>query len=128
MKHPLLFLLAFVDLNGFSQAPDTLLQQFDKIWTSGGRTLTIHPGINGEPDTLSFDIRMRPRYDTIRAELLVTFTSRRWGVAHARPGYVVMKTGEVVGYLSDRKKRFPVQVKVWGWVKPGETKINCVCQ
>lgn len=115
MKHHLLLLLIITSLNTFSQSP------------TSGRTLTIHPGRNGDCDT-SFDIRMRPKYDTIRAELLVTFTSRRWGVAHARPGYVVMKTGEIVGYLSDRKKRFPVQVKVWGWVKPGETKINCVCR
>lgn len=105
MKHPLLLLLIITSLNTFSQAPTS----------SGLHTLTIHPGRNGDYDTLSFDIRMRPKYDTVRAELLVTFTSRRWGVAHARPGYVVKRGGEVVWYLNDHKKRFPPQVAFWGW-------------
>lgn len=121
MKH-LLPLLLLTSLNAFSQAPDTTqpLRQFGKtVWTSVGRTMTIHPGINGDNDTLSFDIRMRPKHDTVRAELLVTFTSRRWGVAHARSGYVVKRGDEVMGYLSDRKKRFPVQVKAWGWKEIG---------
>lgn len=122
MKH-LLPLILLTSLNAFSQVPDTTLKKFYKtLWTSGGRTLTIHPGINGDYDTLSFNIRMRPKQDTIRAELLVTFTSRRWGVAHARPGYTVKRGCEVVGYLSDRKKRFPPQVKVWGWKEMGGGK------
>lgn len=121
MKNIFQLLLSFWFCTTFGQTPDTTkpMRQLYKKWTSGGPALTILPGVNGDYDTLSMYIRMRPRYDTIRAELLVTFTSRRWGVAHARPGYVVKRGGEVVGYLNDRKKMWPPQVTVWRWVRKG---------
>lgn len=97
MKHLILFLLAFVDMDGFGQVPDTTqpMRQFDRSkWTTWVQV---------------------PKYDTIRAELLVTFTCRRLNIAHARVGYVVIKGGEVIGYLNDRKERWPAQVNVWSY-------------
>lgn len=58
--------------------------------------------------------------DTLRAELLVTYTTRRWGVAHARDGYVVRKDGKVVRFLDDHKRRFPPNTRLWGWALPDE--------
>lgn len=54
--------------------------------------------------------------DTLRAELLVTYTTRRWGIAHARDGYVVRKDGKVIRFLTDKKERFPPNTRLWGWV------------
>lgn len=58
--------------------------------------------------------------DTIHAELLVTYTTRRWGVAHARDGYVVRKDGKVIRFLDDRKRRFPPNTRLWGWISNDE--------
>lgn len=54
--------------------------------------------------------------DTLRAELLVTYTTRRWGVAHSRDGYVVRKDGKVIRFLDDQKRRFPPNTRLWGWI------------
>lgn len=119
---PLLFLLTFTSLTTFGQMPDTTqpLRYFDKtLWTSGGSTLTITPGQNGEPDVLTLDIKMRPHYDTLSAVLLVTLSSSHMGIAHARGGYVVMNGSEVVKYLDCRYKEIKQPAVVWGWLRKG---------
>lgn len=54
--------------------------------------------------------------DTLRAELLVTYTTARWSVAHCRPGYIVRKDGKVIRFLTDKKQRFPPTTRLWGWM------------
>lgn len=71
---------------------------------------------SGSLDGFSQDTVIRRTPDTLRAELLLTYTTRRWGVAHARDGYVVRK-GNEIEYLDNNHKPFPPCVTVWGWVK-----------
>jgi hypothetical protein len=88
-------------LDGFSQVPDTTIPLSEYNWSQPKPSIYTYP--SHTPDTL-------------RAELLVTYTTRRWGVAHARDGYVVRKDGKVIRFLDDRKQRFPPNTRLWGWV------------
>lgn len=118
MKNIIQLLLPFWFCSTFGQAYDTTqpLRHFDKtLWSSGGSTLTITHGQNGEPDLLTLDIKMRPHYDTLRAVMLVTLSTSRMGIAHARGGYVVMKGSEVVKYLDCRYREIKQPGVVWGW-------------
>lgn len=58
--------------------------------------------------------------DTLRAKLLVTYTTRRWGIAHARDGFVVVKSGDVIAFFTDKMECFPPDTELWGWRKPDE--------
>lgn len=90
----------------FSGSLDSFSQVFDLRDTAHYRPVT---GVIALADP--------PKPDTLRAELLVTFTSHRWGVAHARTGYVIMQGGEVVSFLNHQRKPFPPEVSLWGWME-----------
>ena len=121
-------------LDGFSQSnykpgEDYLLFRNDTLWCcvkSGAiwsadckRTITD----TGGPGAIRFSTGLGDpgkwhvtTPDTLRAELLLTYTTRRWGVAHARDGYVVKKDGKVIRFLDDRKRRFGPTTRLWGWI------------
>lgn len=109
LKRLLLLWVFSASLSAFSQ------ERSEYTLETKDRALYIQP-----PDTLY--VRVKPAPDTLRAELLVTYTTRRWGVAHSRDGYVVRKGAEVIDYLDNNHKPFPVCVTVWGWVKWEERK------
>lgn len=94
MHHLTLLLLALISFAGFGQTADTSLplREFDKSkWGYA----------HAKPDTL-------------RALILVTLSTTRQGIAHARVGYVVLG-GEKVIYLDCRKRPLKLPAKGWGY-------------
>lgn len=100
-------------LDGFSQVSITTLP-------GDGSVIMNRPCSHNLPNCKCMKIDVITP-DTLHAELLITTTTRRWGVAHARDGYVVRKGNEVT-YLDNNHKPFPMCVTVWGWVKWEERK------
>lgn len=99
MKHILLLLLFSGSLSAFSQAADTKAPLREYNWS--GPQPVVKP-------------------DTLRAIVLVTYTTQRWGIAHARDGFVVVKSGEVIAFFTDKMECFPPDTELWGWRKPDE--------
>lgn len=95
MKHLLLFFLFSGSLDGFSQVSATTL-----------------PG-TGVMMPIVRDV-VKP--DTLRAELLITYTTHRMSIAHSRDGFIVKQDGKVIRFLTDQKKRFPPTTRLWGWI------------
>lgn len=112
MKH--LFLLLLLSSTAFSQVRSVFatpqLSDYKMTLEVRPRLDTIPPYCNTAGVTL---ITYRP--DTVRAKLLVTYTTRRWGVAHARDGFVVTKAGEVIAFFTDKMECFPPETELWKW-------------
>ena len=105
MKHLLLFFLFSGSLDSFSQVykiegnnEQELVQNSDGTWS----VRTVKP--------------VPPSPDTLRAELLITYTTHRMSIAHIRDGFIVKQDGKVVRFLTDQKKRFPPSTRLWGWI------------
>lgn len=103
MHHLPLLLLTFISFTGFGQVSRNAVcyHNTPACRCSSGEVVQKGAAIYRTPDTL-------------RALILVTLSTTRQGIAHARVGYVVLG-GEKVIYLDCRKRPLKLPAKGWGW-------------
>jgi hypothetical protein len=114
MKHLFLFFLFSGSLDSFSQVADTtqsLMQFVDNI-----RGLPVTSKSLGSMNIQAGTVEWRLPVitpDTLRAICLVTLSPN--GLAHARPGFVVISEGKRPVYLDCNKRALKLPQVGWGF-------------